>query len=164
MTKANPASTSVFHLSLNVGNLERSVRFFELLFGTPPMKRKTDYAKFEPADLPLILSLQQADAPCTAGPLNHAGLRVSTSAALIDIQRRLELAGIPTLRENGVECCYARQTKFWVRDPDENQWEVYVLEADLPHRGEGTVPRTIGLIADPTPCCEGGSITPATVE
>jgi hypothetical protein len=50
------------------------------------------------------------------------------------------MAGITTQREEGVECCYARQTKFWVRDPDNNLWEIYVLEEDIEHRGMGQAP------------------------
>jgi SAM-dependent methyltransferase len=29
------------------------------------------------------------------------------------------------------------QTKFWVTDPDQNLWELYVLHEDLDHRGAG---------------------------
>jgi hypothetical protein len=53
------------------------------------------------------------------------------------MQQRLELAGIRSQREEGVECCYAKQTKFWVTDPDNNLWEIYTLEGDLEHRGPG---------------------------
>ena len=115
-----------------------------VLFGSQPMKRHDDYAKFEPDDLPLVLSLVPRRAPGTGGQgiagkgvLNHLGFRMADAAALVDVQKRLELAGISTLREEGVECCYARQTKFWVRDPDDNVWEIYVLEGDIDHRGAG---------------------------
>jgi SAM-dependent methyltransferase len=53
------------------------------------------------------------------------------------MQERLERAGIRSEREEGVECCYARQTKFWVQDPDGTLWEIYTLEGDLDHRGAG---------------------------
>jgi catechol 2,3-dioxygenase-like lactoylglutathione lyase family enzyme len=36
-----------FHISLNVTDLERSVRFYEILFDRPPAKQRDDYAKFE---------------------------------------------------------------------------------------------------------------------
>ncbi|HEY2252258.1 MAG TPA: hypothetical protein VGH74_14390, partial [Planctomycetaceae bacterium] len=55
----------------------------------------------------------------------------------LEAQRRLELAGIHTEREEGVECCYARQTKFWVNDPDGGLWEFYTLDEDIDHRGAG---------------------------
>src|SRR5262245_32976894 len=74
------------------------------------------------------------------GNVNHAGLRVRTAEELVDIQRRLETAGIMTQREEGVECCYARQTKFWVADPDRMLWEIYLFHEDIDERGDATVP------------------------
>ncbi len=58
----------------------------------------------------------------------------------MDIQRRIEAAGYRTQREDNVECCYARQTKFWIGDPDRTLWEVYVVHADIEDHGEGSVP------------------------
>jgi catechol 2,3-dioxygenase-like lactoylglutathione lyase family enzyme len=133
-----------FHLSLNVNDLDKSVTFLTALLGSPPKKHRPDYAKFEPEDLPLVLSLEPRTAPqeplrSTAGegPLNHVGIRMTDSAQLVEVQRRLETAGYSTQREDGVACCYARQTKFWVLDDDSTMWEVYVLEEDLEHRGSG---------------------------
>src|SRR5262249_32004936 len=65
------------------------------------------------------------------------GFRMPDSAVLVAMQQRLERAGIRSKREVGVECCYARQTKFWVTDPDQTLWEIYTLEEDLDHCGEG---------------------------
>ncbi|HEY2414954.1 MAG TPA: ArsI/CadI family heavy metal resistance metalloenzyme [Pirellulaceae bacterium] len=129
-------STVKFHLSLNVADLDKSVEFFQSLFGRDAAKCRPDYAKFELDEPPVVLSLEP-HAPTTSGALNHLGFRLGDSAELVEWQRRLEMAGITTQREEGVECCYARQTKFWVRDPDNNLWEIYVLEEDLDHRGMG---------------------------
>jgi hypothetical protein len=125
-----------FHLSLNVSDLGRSVDFYRALFRTEPAKRRADYAKFELPDPPLVVSLEPNRA-APGGALNHAGFRLPDAAALVELQRHLEGAGIRTRRQEGVECCYARQTKFWVTDPDQTLWEVYVLEEDLDHRGAG---------------------------
>ncbi|WP_425617117.1 ArsI/CadI family heavy metal resistance metalloenzyme [Anatilimnocola sp. NA78] len=130
-----------FHLSLNVGDLDKAIAFFRVFLGVEPAKCRADYAKFELNDPPLVMSLEPYQAP-PGGNLNHLGFRMSDSAALVDVQRRLELAGIATKREEGVECCYARQTKFWVHDPDGNMWEVYTLDEDLDHRGDGRLPVT----------------------
>ncbi|HVV99158.1 MAG TPA: ArsI/CadI family heavy metal resistance metalloenzyme [Planctomycetaceae bacterium] len=125
-----------FHISLNVSNLARSVEFYQSFFGCPPAKHRSDYAKFEVDAPPLVLSLEPHPHQ-GGGAFNHAGLRLSDSAQLVEMQRRLELAGFRTQREEGVECCYARQTKFWLRDPDQNLWEVYTLDEDIEHRGAG---------------------------
>jgi catechol 2,3-dioxygenase-like lactoylglutathione lyase family enzyme/SAM-dependent methyltransferase len=125
-----------FHLSLNVSDLGRAIDFYRILFGTEPAKRREDYAKFELSDPPLVMSLEPTPR-AVGGPLNHLGFRLSDSATLVKMQERLERAGIRSQREEGVECCYARQTKFWVTDPDKTLWEMYTLEEDLDHRGAG---------------------------
>jgi catechol 2,3-dioxygenase-like lactoylglutathione lyase family enzyme len=137
------ASTDVvrFHLSLNVDDLARSVAFFEILFDVKPAKRASDYAKFEIDEPPLVLSLEPNRAP-RGGKLNHLGFRLTSRESLVAMQKRLEMHGTPTEREEGVECCYARQTKFWLNDPDGNLWEIYTLEEDLDHRGVGQAPNT----------------------
>ena len=125
-----------FHLSLNVSNLARSIEFYRVLFGAAPAKCRDDYAKFELDDPPVVLSLEPSGGG-TGGTLNHLGFRMPDSAALVAMQRRLGEAGIMSRREEGVECCYARQTKFWVTDPDNTLWEIYTLDEDIEHRGKG---------------------------
>jgi catechol 2,3-dioxygenase-like lactoylglutathione lyase family enzyme len=118
------------HLSLNVSDLSRSIAFYRALVGAEPAKVKADYAKFDIADPPMVLSLMPGRA-AAGGSLNHAGLRVRDAAELVDIQRRCESAGISTRREEGVACCHATQTKFWAADPDGTLWEIYVFHEDL---------------------------------
>jgi hypothetical protein len=122
------------------------VAFYGTLLGRPPLKLHADYAKFELDEPPLVLSLVPGGdgAP---GVLNHFGLRVSSSEELVEIQRRLEQAGFPTQREDNVECCYARQTKFWIADPDRTLWEVYLFHADIENPGEATIPSLAAQIA-----------------
>lgn len=126
-----------FHLSMNVTDLNKSVSFFRILLGIEPAKFRPDYAKFEPADPPLVLSLEPAREVLKGGSLNHVGFRLPDAKSLVAMQERLERAGLPTKREDGVECCYARQTKFWAHDPDGNLWEVYTFDGDIDHRGAG---------------------------
>src|SRR5262249_26979673 len=114
----------------------RSAAFYEALFGKGPAKVRADYAKFELDDPPLVLSLEPSGRG-QGGALNHLGFRLPDAIALVAMQERLERAGIRSKREEGVEGCYARQTKFWVTDPDGTLWEFYTLEGDLDHRGEG---------------------------
>jgi catechol 2,3-dioxygenase-like lactoylglutathione lyase family enzyme len=125
-----------FHVSLNVSDLDRSVAFYRTLFNTEPAKRRPDYAKFEPDDPPLVLSLEPNGRP-GSGTLNHLGIRLPDAPTLVAMQERLERAGLRSQREEGVECCYAKQTKFWVTDPDGTLWELYMLEEDIDHRGPG---------------------------
>jgi len=131
------ATLRKFHASLNVSDLHRSIAFYRVLLGVEPAKVRTDYAKFELAEPPLVLSLVPGR-PGRGGSLNHAGLRVRNAEELVEIQHRLEAAGMPTEREDGVECCYARQTKFWISDPDGALWEIYVFHDDIDEHGEAT--------------------------
>ena len=60
MSMATETQLTTFHISLNVSDLGRSIEFYQTLFNTPAAKRRADYAKFELADPPLVLSLE----PC----------------------------------------------------------------------------------------------------
>jgi catechol 2,3-dioxygenase-like lactoylglutathione lyase family enzyme len=125
-----------FHLSLNSSNLHKSIAFYRVLFGVEPAKVRDDYAKFEVPEPPLIMSLAPV-APTPGGTLNHVGLRVTDSEQLVAMQARLEQAGYATEREEGVECCYSKQTKFWVTDPDRTLWELYILHGDADEDDHG---------------------------
>ncbi len=131
------AATQVikFHASLNVSNLEKSLRFYEALLGCEPVKVYHDYAKFEIDIPPLVLSLKPKRA-CAGGPLNHLGLRVMSVEQLDAIRDRLEKVGARIGSQDDVKCCYARQTKLWVTDPDETLWEIYLFHEDVADWGE----------------------------
>jgi catechol 2,3-dioxygenase-like lactoylglutathione lyase family enzyme len=124
-----------FHASLNVSDLDRSIAFYNALFGVGPVKHYPDYVKYEIDDPPLILSLKPKRA-CAGGPLNHLGLRFVSVSQLRLVEARLEAAGARVGKQEDVQCCYARQTKLWVTDPDETLWEIYVLHDDVPDWGE----------------------------
>src|SRR5438270_11875815 len=92
-----------FHISLNVSDLTKSVAFFRTLLGVEPAKLRADYAKFEPDSPPLVLSLEPARGEVgRGGALNHAGFRLPDVESLVAMQERLERAGMPTRREDGV--------------------------------------------------------------
>jgi catechol 2,3-dioxygenase-like lactoylglutathione lyase family enzyme len=118
-----------FHLSLDVENLEESIRFYSTLLASPPTKLKPGYAKFDLENPAINLALQEKSHCCLQG-LNHMGLRVQTSEEMLAVKRRLEAAGYLTRDETNTTCCYALQDKFWVNDPSRYRWEVYILKAD----------------------------------
>ena len=136
-----------FHASLNVADLDLSIAFYRVLLGAEPAKVRPDYAKFDLAEPPLVLSLIPGR-PGAGGTLNHVGLRVRNAGELVEIQGRLEAAGLHTEREDGVECCYARQTKFWITDPDRTLWEIYVFHDDVDDHGSAAPPRMEPLRVD----------------
>jgi len=141
MSAVAVATAIRFHVGLHTSDLNRAVQFYRVLFGVEPAKHYDDYAKFEVDRPALVLALYPSPQEA-GGALNHLGLRLPDSAALVEVQRRLEEHGIATQRQEGVECCYSRQTKFWVTDPDRVLWEVYTLHEDIDHSGFDDPPVT----------------------
>jgi catechol 2,3-dioxygenase-like lactoylglutathione lyase family enzyme len=132
---------------LHTSDLGRAVQFYRVLFGVEPAKHHPDYAKFE-VDRPALVLAFYPSPQAAGGALNHLGLRLPEAAELVAVQRRLEEHGIATQRQEGVECCYARQTKFWVTDPDRVLWEVYTLHEDTEHSGFDDPPVTAAPVPE----------------
>lgn len=129
----NPVAASPrVHLSLNVRDLEASVAFYEAFLGVAAHKRRPGYANFAPEGIAIKLALNELP-PNTEGrtPLNHLGFQVSTAAEVQAARARFAAAGLPVFDEGDTVCCFARQDKVWVHDPDGNAWEVYVLTDDM---------------------------------
>ena len=122
------------HLALTVTDVERAVPFYEALLGVAPEKRRPGYAKFAVTEPALNLTLNEGERQ-TLGALDHAGVQVATTDDVLAAKRRLGDAGLVTFDEMDVTCCYARQDKIWVRDPDGTPWEVFVTHEDTEAHG-----------------------------
>lgn len=120
------------HLSLRVTDLSRSLSFYEAFFGVPPHKVRPGYANFDLAEPPLKFALNESPMEPGKGPLDHLGFQVQSAAEVERAKERLKAAGLATFDETDTTCCYAKQDKIWVHDPDGNEWEVYVITDDLP--------------------------------
>lgn len=120
------------HVAMTVTDLQASKRFYELLLGEPPSKERPRYAKFEPADPSVNLSLNEVDGEVSVeGGSAHFGVQVKSVAAVQAALERFKAAGIETITEEATTCCYAVQDKVWAIDPDGHKWEVFVvLETD----------------------------------
>jgi len=125
------------HLSLNVRNVEQSIEFYRKLLGIEPSKVRTGYAKFDVQNPPLNLALNEA--PITGrGALSHLGIQVASTEDVLGMKQKWSDAGLLTRDEMQTNCCYAIQDKTWVRDPDGNEWEVFVvLKDNLPEADAG---------------------------
>lgn len=124
------------HVALNVADLERSAAFYEALFDRSPEKRRADYAKFKLEAPPLVFSLNPVQPGVGPDRLSHLGFQVGSGAELEAARTRLVQAGYSLREEHQTTCCYAVQNKFWIADPDGNEWEFYEVLEDAPvHSG-----------------------------
>ncbi len=116
-------------LALNVDDLDAAIGFYSKLFATEPAKIRPGYANFAIAEPPLKLVLVEGAGP--GGTLNHLGVEVESTDAVAAAQRRLAEAGLATVTEDEVACCYAVQDKVWVDGPSGEPWEIYTVLADV---------------------------------
>ena len=147
------------HLALNVHNVERSIEFYKKLLGIEPCKVRTGYAKFEIQNPPLNLTLNEHKFN-ERGALSHLGIQVSSTGDVLATREKWVESGLIARDEMQTSCCYALQDKTWVRDPDGNEWEVFVvLEDNLAETapcecGTKVVEETSALAAsEPASCC-----------
>jgi len=120
------------HLALNVRSVEQSIGFYQKMLGIEPSKVRRGYAKFDVQNPPLNLTLNEV-AFKERGALSHLGIQVGSTADVLAMRQKWEAAGLVTRDEMQTNCCYATQDKTWVRDPDGNEWEAFVvLQDNLP--------------------------------
>jgi catechol 2,3-dioxygenase-like lactoylglutathione lyase family enzyme len=129
MTTATEVKVLKAHLALNVRDVERSIEFYGKMLGIEPSKVRTGYAKFDVQNPPLNLTLNQHQFG-ERGALSHLGLQVTSTEDVLAVRERWAEAGLVTRDEMQTSCCYAVQDKTWVRDPDGNEWEVFVVLED----------------------------------
>jgi catechol 2,3-dioxygenase-like lactoylglutathione lyase family enzyme len=152
--------TSKLHVSLDVTNIEQSVKFYSVLFGTQPTKVKPGYAKFDLESPAVNFTMQESSHCCLQG-LSHMGLRMDSTEQALAFKDRLIAAGLKTEDEMNTTCCYAVQDKVWVSDPTGYRWEIYAFKGDSEdatvvctecgHEGR-QVPQAVALVADGV-CC-----------
>jgi catechol 2,3-dioxygenase-like lactoylglutathione lyase family enzyme len=149
--KSADVKTLKAHLAINVRDVETSITFYRKLFGIEPSKVRSGYAKFDVQNPPLNFSLNQG-AVKEAGALSHMGIQVASTEDVFAIRKAWAEAGLFTRDEMQTDCCYATQDKTWVRDPDGNEWEAFVvLKDNLPEKQS----------PESDACCAPGCCTPA---
>lgn len=152
MSAADGVNALKAHLAINVNSVEESLEFYRKLFGIEPSKVRTGYAKFDLHNPPLNFTLNQVPV-ASRGALSHMGIQVAATEDVLAVRQRWANAGLLTRDEMQTNCCYATQDKTWVRDPDGNEWEVFVVLKD-------NLPEATAAGACCTP--EGTCATPLT--
>ncbi len=126
---------SRLQLALNVADLDAAVDFYSRLFSAEPAKLRPGYANFAIAEPPLKLVLVENQEG--GATLNHLGVEVGSPDEVTGAAARLRSQGMDVEVREGEVCCYARQDKLWVADPDGAPWEVYTVTDEAP---EAAVP------------------------
>ena len=121
---------SRIHVALNTNRFEESIEFYSLLFGQGPSKVREGWAKFDLADPALNLTLNRDNRTVHHGHINHLGIQVGDPDTVQVMDQRLRDSGLETSPETDVTCCYARQDKTWVVDPNGHAWEFFYVKAD----------------------------------
>jgi len=111
-----------FHVHVNVNDLDASIRFYSILFGSAPAVHKPDYAKWMLDDPRVNFAISQRD---RAAGVDHLGLQAEDGAELEAIGERLVAADAVALSERGTTCCYAHSDKYWAEDPQGVRWETF---------------------------------------
>jgi catechol 2,3-dioxygenase-like lactoylglutathione lyase family enzyme len=145
---------NTFHVALYVADLDAAIARYRKVLGLEPAKVRHDYAKFEIADPPVILSLNTGGVP---GTVSHLGIRYPGTGDVASEMVRVKQEEVELLEQKGTTCCYAKADKFWIRDADGMPWEMYTLLADA--EAETAADQTLrDFLGQPSPggngaCC-----------
>ena len=115
-------------LALNVKDLDAAIEFYSKIFGVDVNKRKPGYANFAIDQPPLKLVLFEA--PDTENRINHLGVEVFDDTDVAAAARRISASGLDAELQDETTCCFAKQNKAIVYDPDGTMWEWYRLIED----------------------------------
>ena len=111
------------HVALDVQDLHQAVEFYQAFLGVSPFRIVGHYAQFLDDAPALNLALTERTHPRPAA--GHFGLEVESLSEVNKALSRVRAHGLSTAVEADSHCCYARQEKFWVTDPDGYRWEVF---------------------------------------
>ena len=142
------------HVHVGVNDLESSISFYSILFGTGPTVEKEDYAKWMLED-PRVNFAISAGNHASRG-IEHLGIQVESSDELSEVYGRLKAADRPLLEEGATTCCYAKSEKSWIADPDGVVWEAFLTSGEATIYGDS--PALAALSAN---AAEGACCTPA---
>jgi catechol 2,3-dioxygenase-like lactoylglutathione lyase family enzyme len=147
------------HVSLYVRDLTATLNFYTAFFGQEPSKVKLGYAKYTLDEPALIISF--VENPARVQPqFGHLGFQVETVEDLASRRAIAEAARLISREEIGTSCCYAKQDKFWVNDPDGVEWEVYYFHTDAEFNDPRYQQEYDAAASDNSQCC----IAPAPMQ
>jgi catechol 2,3-dioxygenase-like lactoylglutathione lyase family enzyme len=142
-----------FHVHVSVADLDKNIRFYSGMFGSPPTVVKPDYAKWMLDDPRINFAISQRG---HATGVNHLGLQVDSDAELKSLRANATSADLALHDEVNVSCCYAKSDKYWVTDPQGVAWETFHSLGTVPTYGDDAVPAPASACCPPAAsaaCC-----------
>lgn len=115
------------HIHLSVPNLETAIHFYSQMFGQPPGKQKSDYAKWQLDEPHVNFAISTRSEKIG---LDHLGIQVSDEQELEHINMRLMQAEFNPGSLEATTCCYAESVKSWSVDPAGIPWESFITMKD----------------------------------
>ena len=147
------------HIHVGVEKLDESIRFYSAVFGAPPVKTKSDYAKWMLDDPRVNFAISTR----AAKGVDHLGIQVDAEEELTEIRERVKAGDLPTYDEGQTVCCYAKSDKSWVKDPTGIPWEAYrTMEDAQIFSGKAAAEESACCPERPvseTACCEASEKT-----
>lgn len=110
------------HIHMSVQQLEAAIDFYSALFGTRPVKTKSDYAKWLLDDPHVNFAISTRTGK---KGIDHLGIQVDEESEVAEIRERVKAADLAVADEGETVCCYARSEKSWLQDPSGIPWEAY---------------------------------------
>lgn len=121
------------YINITVTDLEKSVDFYQTLFGKKASKLREEYAHFAYDTPPIFLSLTtKQNEPATTNNLEF-GFEVPTQFVFEEWHTRLVNSGLDYYEPQQAECCYSESRKLYFRDPEGNSWGIFLHSGEDNH-------------------------------
>ena len=118
------------HVGYYVSDIAKTIDFYKRFFEVEPAKVKDGYAKFVLTAPSLNISFIESGKSVQPDFI-HFGIEVDNPDHLREKLGNALSQDLIVDEEKEVRCCYAKQDKFWVVDPDGYKWEVYHFKEDV---------------------------------
>lgn len=147
------------HVHVGVADLDRSIGFYSVLFGSEPTVTKPDYAKWMLEDPRVNFAISSGNH--AANGIEHLGIQAENTEELAEVYGRLKAADRPVLEEGATTCCYAKSEKSWIADPDGVVWEAFHTNGEATVYGDSPALSALSDNAAASACCAPAMPTPA---
>ncbi len=117
------------HIHLAVEDLDRNIEFYSSMFGSEPVVRHDDYAKWMLDDPRINFAISNRGSKLG---LDHLGLQVDSDDELDSLKQQLDVTEQPIETQQGASCCYAQSNKHWILDPQGIAWETFHSLSEIP--------------------------------